>query len=177
MPTVNVVKPFTLQLDPPVLGTEPDTQKDPTGELKLMRNIYGQSDKIRFELGTYEVTEEIASHWYMKAHLAGYEPPPPAPGTHQFAQEALLAAQGVRMAQPVSMQGQAPAALPDDVRVASRSGTVAEGSHYFAGAPQEDKPLAPNTVMPPGEPRTETEDPALLGSKPPPRGGHHHKGG
>lgn len=182
MPTIEVVKAFTLQMDPPQIGEQPDP-KDPTGEKKVP--VYGQSEKLRFVPGLYDVSDEVADHWYTKAHLRDYVPPPPAPGTHQFAQEALLAAQGVRMMQPVHQQGQAPAPLGDDVRVMQRSGTVPEGAHYFAGQPQEDKPLPPNEVRPPGEARTETtenRDTSYLSSRPPaapaepPPGGHRRRG-
>ena len=156
MATLDVVKAFTLQLDPPQIGEAPDP-KDPTGEKKVP--VYGTSEKFRFLPGRYEnVPDEVAEHWYTKAHLAGYEAPPPADGTHQFAQEALLAAQGVRMMQPVERQGQTPAPLPDDVKVMQRSGEVSPDAHYFAGQPQTDKPA--------GEATTQPQQPAFLKDRP-----------
>lgn len=156
MPNITVARPFTLQMDPPVVGYE----KGPADkENETTKPIYGTPDKWRFVPGTYDVSEEIANHWYTKAHLVGFEPPAPAAGTHQFAQESLLAAQGVRMMQPVSQQGQTPAPLPDDVKV-MRPGEMPEGAHYFAGQPQEDKP------MPGREPQASTQSVSFLADKP-----------
>lgn len=178
MATLTVVKPFTLQLDPPVVGEQADP-KDPEKKIP----IYGQSEKLRFLPGIYQdVPDDVANHWYVQAHLEGYEPPAPAPGTHQFAQEALLAAQGVRMMQPVHQQGQQPAPLGPDVRVMQRSGEVSPDAHYFAGEPQEDKELpgtVDNSARPRGEARTEGGETSFLGAKPPEppqhRGGRHRR--
>jgi hypothetical protein len=182
---INVVKPFTVQMDPPVIGDEPDpADTEHEGDKKRRRPVYGTADKLRFEPGAYDVPEVVANHWYTRAHLAGYEAPPPAPGTHQYGQEALLAAQGVRMMRPVSQMGQPPAALPDDVRVMQRSGEVPPDAHYFAGERQEDKPLSGSAVQPSGETRTESGEPVgYAGARPPaapvgppqPRGGGSRK--
>jgi hypothetical protein len=63
-----------------------------------------------YEVGRYEVTQEIADHWYVQAHLEGFVEPPPRVGTEQ-AQQAF-AEQAARMAEPTDAQTQKPAPSP-----------------------------------------------------------------
>ena len=116
MPMITVVKPFT--------------HTTPKG-------------KLYYAVGEYDVDEAVASDWFVQAHLAGYEEPMPPRGSAQYAQRMLNTEQAVRRATPVNGGSlQPPAPLPPDVeRVASRTGLVPEGAHYFAGQPQEDKPM------------------------------------
>ena len=115
MPMINVVKPFTHTT---------------------------ASGKLYYSAGEHEVEDAVADDWYVKAHLAGFTEPPPSRGTLQYAQAMLNTEQAVRRNQPSPPINQPLAPLPPDVvAVASRSGAVPEGAHYFAGGPQEDKPL------------------------------------
>jgi hypothetical protein len=132
MPVVRVVKGFILNLD---------TKR-----------------KIRFEPGEYTVDQEIADHWYFKAHLEGYEEPPPARGTLEFAR----AAQGVAIAEISARTGEAPerivpraAELPPSVLIAKPDGGTTQ-PHYFAGDPMRI-----------GQPLTGVA-PSYLGAQPPP---------
>ena len=97
---------------------------------------------MHYAPGEYDVDEATANHWFVQAHLEGFVEPPPRQGTPQYAQAMLNVEQAVRRAQPVGPSTQPAAALPPDVvHVASRSGMVPEGAHYFAGQPQEIKQL------------------------------------
>jgi hypothetical protein len=61
MAKIKVAHPFTLQRD--------------NGRLE------------RFEIGHYDdVDDEVANHWYTKAHLEDAETPPPVVGTPEYAQ-------------------------------------------------------------------------------------------
>lgn len=116
MPIITVVKAFTL-------ATE-------------------GGGKLHYTPGEYEVDDATAEHWFVQAHLAGFVEPMPEPGTAQYAQRMLNVEQAVRNATPVAPNLQPPAPLlPDVVRVASRTGLVPEDTHFFAGGPQEDKPM------------------------------------
>jgi hypothetical protein len=98
--------------------------------------------KLFYAVGEYDVDEAIADDWYVKAHLEGCAEPDPARGSAQYAQAMLNTEQAVRKAEPVAVSIQPHAPLPPDVmQVASRTALVPEGAHYFAGKPQEDKPL------------------------------------
>jgi hypothetical protein len=119
--------------------------------------------KLHYTPGEYDVDDAIAEDWYVQAHLEGYQEPVPAPGTMQYAQAVLNAEQAVRRAQPAGPPTQPPAPLPPDVvRVATRSGNVPEGAHYFAGGPQVDKPL-------PGQEPAPQSQVNFLGTPPPAR--------
>lgn len=80
MPTIQVVKPFTLQLDP---RTEeiPDPM-DRTGEKKT--TVTYPSERKFFDVGIYDVDDYTAGHWYVMAHLKGYVEPPKGPGTAEW---------------------------------------------------------------------------------------------
>jgi hypothetical protein len=116
MPVIKVVKSFLL----------------PSPEAGLLH--YG--------VGEFEVDEATAEHWYVRAHLEGYVEPPPKPGGLGYAQAALDAEQAVRRDLPMATMTQPrPPLPPGTIEVASRSGMVPEGAHYFAGQPQVDKPM------------------------------------
>jgi hypothetical protein len=101
-----------------------------------------ESGKRHYSLGEHDVDDDVAEDWYVKAHLEGAPTPAPARGSMQYAQAMLNTEQAVRRNLPTAQISQPPAPLPPDVvQVASRSGMVPEGAHYFAGGPQEDKPL------------------------------------
>ncbi len=77
MPIINIVKPFMLN----------------------------ENNRLtEFRVGRYDVTDEVASHWYVQAHMEGYVEPPPKTGTEQ--QATLLAQQAARMNEPVEAQTQ-----------------------------------------------------------------------
>ena len=102
----------------------------------------GGAPPLHYAPGEYEVDEAVAEHWFVKAHLEGFVEPEPRQGTAQYAQAMLNVEQAVRRNLPAPSTNQPQAPLPPDVvHVASRSGTVPDGAHYFAGAPQEDKPM------------------------------------
>jgi hypothetical protein len=105
MPVIHVVKPFMLQLE--------------HGKL------------TEYIVGRYEVTDEVAKHWYVQAHIEGFVEPPPATGTEQ--QAVLLATQAARLNESVEKQEdkQMPPLLPP------RNRTV-----QFAG--RRDMPKEPN---------------------------------
>jgi hypothetical protein len=63
MPTITVVRPFMLQLDP---------------------KEGGLPEKKFFAVGVHDVTDEVAGHWYTLLHLEGYKEPPKGPGTAEF---------------------------------------------------------------------------------------------
>jgi hypothetical protein len=63
-------------------------------------------------------------------------------GTFGYAQAKLNAEQSVRRDLPVDVSTQPRAPInPEAIKVASRSASIPEGAHYFAGGPQEDKPM------------------------------------
>lgn len=110
---------------------------------RFMLRMSDKAPLVEYLVGRYDVTDEIAGHWYVQAHLEGFEPPPPMRGTTQFAQHALEVAQAVRMAEPVSEQKQQPAPPPPAVSANMPSlgaGEVPEGAVYFAGKPQPEQP-------------------------------------
>jgi hypothetical protein len=78
MPTIQVVKPFTLQLDPVVVKTQ-----DPMDPDKMM-TVTQPSVMQYFDIGIYDVEDKIAAHWYVRAHLKGYQEPPKGPGTAEY---------------------------------------------------------------------------------------------
>jgi len=87
MPTITVVKPFMLQLDPrPIPGAPPtiDAQGNPVAPIVL-------PDKIVFVPGVHEVSPEVAEHWYTKLHLDDYEEAPPTPGMAEYAAAEIAA--------------------------------------------------------------------------------------
>jgi hypothetical protein len=142
MPIIDIAKPFTLHL-PKQIGK--DDKDNPIFD--------NDGERINFTPGLWEVTEEIAKHWYVGPHLVGYVDPGPAPGTQQYAEQALRAAQAARQTVGVQKLGQPAAKLPPDTipaeahpQVASRSGMVSEGAHYFAGQPQQDKQIPGSPV-------------------------------
>jgi hypothetical protein len=135
---VNIIKAFMFQ-HPPRIVMEAKYDPDSGKMVEPERTVEGE--KVWFDPGIYDLPEEVAGHWMIRAHTEGYRPPPPDIGSPQYAQQAALAQQAVRMMQPVTRQGQQPAPLPPGVSVASRSGMVSDGAHYFAGNPQVDRPL------------------------------------
>ena len=86
MPIINVVQAFML--------------KDENNRL------------TEYKVGRYEVDAATAEHWYVVAHCEGFENPAPRPGTLQYAQAELLAAQASRLNEGVEEQGQKPAVTP-----------------------------------------------------------------
>jgi hypothetical protein len=133
MPIIHVAKRFTLQMQCI------DAEGKPAE---------GEPLKLDFTPGDWEVTEEIANHWFVLPHTVGYIEPGPIRGTPQYAEQALKAQQAARQTVGVQKLGQPAAPIPPEVvpadshpQVASRSGMVSEGAHYFAGRPQEDKPI------------------------------------
>jgi hypothetical protein len=58
MAKITVATPFKLTLD--------------NGEVKV------------FDVGEHAVDKEVAEHWFTKAHLEGFEPPPPPEGSHEW---------------------------------------------------------------------------------------------
>ena len=79
MPTIQVVKPFTLQLDP-----HTSEMPDPFDNSKTM-TVTAPSELRYYDIGIYDVESHVAEHWYVKAHLKGYEEPAKPPGTAEFA--------------------------------------------------------------------------------------------
>jgi hypothetical protein len=186
MATIRVARAFTLTLDPKPLGESKDEAGRPV-------TIYqGEPDKLTFMPGEHEVPDDVAAHWFVQAHLEGAVQDNPQFAPYQ--QGAALAAQWARQGAQMGVQqtiGQPPetaipdVALPMEERkqaaedyaarqqkevpeVASRSGTVPEGSHYFAGKAQEDKPLPGHEPQAPGV--------SFLGSAPTPNAPPKRKG-
>jgi hypothetical protein len=74
MAVITVVKAFMLTLDPKPIGEAPD-MLDKSKTMVVM----SPPEQRYFEPGVYEVDEEVAAHWYVKAHLKGYQEPPKGP--------------------------------------------------------------------------------------------------
>src|SRR4051812_25055428 len=168
MATIRVARAFTLTLDPKPLGESKDMAGRPV-------TIYqGEPDKLTFMPGEHEVEDAVAEHWFVRPHLEGAVEETPQFVLYQqgAAQAAQWARQGAQMGVQQTI-GQPPeTAIPDPAlpmeqrkqaaedyaapqqkevpEVASRSGTVPEGSHYFAGKAQEDKPLPGHEPQAPG---------------------------
>jgi len=141
MPMIHVVREFRFQSETTVIPAKFNDHG-----VVVQPEQVTKGEILRYVPGVYEVSEAMASHWYIQPFLDGYIPTaPPPPNTPLYATQVALAQQAVRMATPVSAQMARPA--QDDVpqaapaKVASRSGMVAEGSHYFAGEPQVDRPM------------------------------------
>jgi hypothetical protein len=125
---INVLKAFSLQLDPKQIGTVID---DKTKEEKP---VYAQEgERVEFVPGPVDVPEHIANHWYVQAHLEGFVEPPPKPTMADFAQRQLLAARAARNNTSVDEAAPPPAVSPRGVPAA----------HYFAGHKLEDQPAPP----------------------------------
>jgi hypothetical protein len=84
MPTIFVVKPFMLQMDPVIIKT-----KDPMNPNNEIEQAL-PSEMHRFAVGVHEVDDAIANHWYVKAHLKGYVPPEKGPGFAEYRPPAML---------------------------------------------------------------------------------------
>ena len=103
---------------------------------RFMLRMNEDDRPVEYLPGRYEVSDEVADHWYFKAHLEGYVAPEPPDGTVQYAQRKLIAEQAVRMSGSEEAQLQPPAPLPPNVERA------APAPNYFAGGgPIEDKPM------------------------------------
>lgn len=138
MPTIHVVKKFTFQHNPHQTGSYIDekTQKEvPVYALEGEREI--------FTPGFYEVSEAVANHWYVRAHLEGFVDPLPQTGAPDYAQKAAFAAKAARNG--TSMEEAAPPPAPEP------PGTT-PAKHYFAGQAIEDKdpPQTPSWMGGPG---------------------------
>ncbi len=116
MPIINVVKSFLFPTDAGLLHYDP---------------------------GEYDVDEDTASHWFVQAHLEGYQEPEPSMANPAYSQIKLAMEQAVRqpVAAPARMEQPRAPLPPNVIHATSRNGAVPEGAHYFAGQPQVDKPL------------------------------------
>jgi hypothetical protein len=128
---VRVVKRVMITHEPRQIGET----KDADG--KVLAIFETMPAQTVYEPGEYDVTQETADHWYFKAHLEGYQPPPPPIGSDQYAQRALMAEQATR-------QGEAQAEAVQTPAPALSNATVATPATRFAGKPVEDKD--PNRV-------------------------------
>lgn len=145
MPLITVVKPFILTLNPVQVGTAPNEQG------KEMP-VFAEPERLQFSPGVYDVTDDIAGHWYVQPHLQGYQPPPPQQGTAQYAQQAVLAAQGVRMMNPMAGSippppQTLPATPQPQVAGQSMNAPLPEGATVFAGPVQVAQPPAPPSAV------------------------------
>lgn len=107
----------------------------PTGETDAEGKtlFYPLPERILYEKGgEYDLPEEIAAHWYIAAHLVGYQDPAPPLGSHQYAQNMLYAQRAARLNEPMSEQG--PPKAPTPPGVAKAEPVV------FAGQPVVDRP-------------------------------------
>lgn len=105
---------------------------------RFMLQIDYDTPLVEYQPGRYEVSDEVAEHWYVKMNLVGAKPWENAAMT--AAQKTLLVEQAVRMAEPVSDQGgQLPEAPP---------GTIPAGraEHFFAGTPQSEEAKATSNL-------------------------------
>ena len=94
-------------------------------------------ERVLYEKGgKYDLPDDLAEHWFIAAHLEGYEPPGPPLGSHQYAQNMLYAQRAARLNEPMSEQGPAAAPTPP--------GTVKAEPIVFAGHPMTDKPAIPH---------------------------------
>ena len=133
MPTINVAKAFTYQHDPEQTGTRYDEKLG-----KDVPMFAAMGHQQRFTVGQHEVTEAVANHWYVRAHLEGYVSPGPVPGQADFAQQQALAAQAARNGTSVEAQMAKPAPVPPNVEVMHTTGEVPPDAHYFAGGRQPE---------------------------------------
>jgi hypothetical protein len=127
---VRVVKRVMITHEPRQIGETKDADGTvlPIFETMPAQTVY--------EPGEYDVTQETADHWYFKAHLEGFVPPPPPLGSDQYAQRALMAEQATRQGEPQAEAAQEPAPVVPNATVATPV--------RFAGKPVEDKD--PNRV-------------------------------
>lgn len=139
MVEINVVKAFTFQHDPVKTGTRRDEK---TGEELPVFAAVGEMQP--FAVGRHEVSEAVAEHWYVKAHLEGYVNPPPQVGQPDFLQQQLLASQAAR--DGVSMEEAAPKPAPPLIEVMQSGSNIPQDSVYFAGKKQPEQPT-PATGM------------------------------
>lgn len=129
MVTIQVVKPFIFQHDPVQTGS----YKDKDDKVVPVFALEGEQQK--FEVGFHEVSEAVADHWYVRAHLAGFEQPAPqkAQADYAFQMRALQAGKAGRNGTSVAEAAPPPAPLPPGVQTQEK--------HYFAGGgPKEDLP-------------------------------------
>jgi hypothetical protein len=105
MPMIDVVRPFMLQLEPKQIGEAKDLA-DPTKTVP----VYSLPDKIFFAPGVHDVTDEVAEHWYTKAHLEGYKEPPKGPGTAEYQIAQAVAEQPAAAVDPADPVQPAPEA-------------------------------------------------------------------
>jgi hypothetical protein len=71
--------------------------------------------------GDYDVSDEIANHWYVVAHCEGYQAPPPPMGTAQYAAAELRVAQAARIGAPPGTVTQRPPEPGSPVNFAGRA--------------------------------------------------------
>jgi len=90
MPTIQVVKAFTFQHEPRTRKT-----RDPMDVTKEIIEVM-PSELQFFDVGIYEVEDHVAEHWYVQAHLKGYQEPSKIPGMAEF--------QAAQAAQPVTKE-------------------------------------------------------------------------
>jgi hypothetical protein len=113
MATIQVVKPFTLQLDPQM--TKMPDPMDPDKMVTVML----PSEMQYFDIGIYDVADNVAAHWYVRAHLKGYQEPAKGPGTAEFVlQQQVKPDEGpTDPTQPMPVNATAPrvAAIPPNV--------------------------------------------------------------
>jgi cell envelope opacity-associated protein A len=100
---------------------------------RFILNLGDDVPQVEYSPGRYEVSDEVAEHWYVKANLVGAKPADPGISA---AQKMLLVQQAVRMAEPVSEQAPAPIAQPGVLNAGAKEEV------YFAGTPQSDEAKA-----------------------------------
>jgi hypothetical protein len=97
---------------------------------RFILNLGESVPQVEYAPGRYEVSDEVAEHWYVKLHLVGAKPAE----THQtMAQRTLLVEQAVRMHEPVSAQEPEPPKQPNVLEAGGKP------EHFFAGTPQSDQ--------------------------------------
>jgi hypothetical protein len=97
---------------------------------RFILNLGEGVPQVEYAPGRYEVTDEVAEHWYVKANLVGAKP---VNTTMTTAQKMLIVEQAVRMHEPVDAQEQEPAKQSNVLEASTKP------EHFFAGAPQSDQ--------------------------------------
>jgi hypothetical protein len=129
MPVIHVVKPFIFQHNPKQTGEYKDEKTD-----KMVPVFALEGERQLFHVGLHDVPDHIAQHWYVQAHLEGYEAPAPLPAQpdYSYQMKALQAARAGRNTTSVAEAAPPAAPLPPGVQAPER--------HYFAGTKIADQP-------------------------------------
>ena len=87
--------------------------------------------------GFHEVSDEVASHWYVRAHLVGSSPVMPAEGTHEYA--LMMLDRAAKAKETAAKAAELAAAAETAAKVAADALIDAGGDHGSAPAEKAKK--------------------------------------